>query len=131
MDGFPFRLLVPTADDIRPSSPLGVELPGQTGQTVLLPPAADVADGEEFARWLDAFCAERSESDTDAFDVEASQGTRDDGSLYHDRLPCEDIEPFNPHIIARAEVWPGEMDDAIEGAQMPAESWMGMRGGAA
>ena len=37
-----------------------------------------------------------------AFDADAAQSTRDDGMLYHGRLPCEDVDGFNPSIIAVA-----------------------------
>lgn len=124
MDGFAFRLLVPTVDEIRPSSPLGLDLPG-------LPPAMDAETAAEYAAWRDALCDAANDCAADAFEAEAAAETRDDGELFHGRLPSEDVEGFNPHIIARAEVWPGEMDDAIEGARLPAQSWMGMRGGAA
>lgn len=127
MDGFPFRLLVPTVDEIRPSSPLGIDLPGQTG----LPPAMDAETATAYAAWRDALCDAANDCAADAYELEAAPETRSDGELYHGRVPSADVEGFNPHIIARAEVWPGETDDAIEGAQMPAESWMGMRGGAA
>lgn len=111
-----FRLLVPTVDDIRPSAPLGVDLP----------PAMEPAERVEFDAWL----AERAENCVNAYEAEAAPETRDDGALYHGRLPSEDVEGFNPYIIARAEVWPGPVD-VIDGARLPAESWLGMRGGAA
>jgi hypothetical protein len=123
MDGFAFRLLVPTVDEIRPSSPLGLDLPG-------LPPAMDAETAAEYAAWRDALCDAANDCAADAFEAEAAAETRDDGALYHGRLPSEDVEGFNPYIIARAEVWPGPVD-VIDGARLPAESWLGMRGGAA
>lgn len=131
----PFRMLVPTADEIRPSSPLGIDLPSarETPETFRPDPhpTFDAETSAEYAAWRDALCDAANDSATEAYECEAAPETRKDGAIHHGRLPCEDIDPFNPHIIARAEVWPGEMDDVIDGAQMPAESWMGMRGGAA
>jgi hypothetical protein len=61
------------------------------------PGAADLAD---FAAWL----TERQPEIIDAIDREASESTRDDGRLYYDRLPSDDVDPFNPWITARAPV---------------------------
>lgn len=38
----------------------------------------------------------------DAFGRDAALSTRDDGALYHGRLPCEDDDGFSPHISAQA-----------------------------
>ena len=38
----------------------------------------------------------------DAFERDAALSTRDDGALYHGRLPCEDTDGFSPHISAQA-----------------------------
>ena len=57
--------------------------------------ALDLAD---FAQW----CAERQPEIIDAIDREATESTRDDGQLYHGRLPSDDVDPFNPWITARA-----------------------------
>lgn len=128
MDGFTFRLLVPTVDEIRPSSPLGVDLPSARETSRPDPhPAFDAETAAEYSAWRDALCDAANDSAADAYELEAAPETRDDGALYHGRVPSADADAFNPYIIARAEVWPGE----IEGAQMPAQSWMGMRGGVA
>ncbi len=61
------------------------------------PSAADLAD---FAAWL----TERQPDAIDEIDREATESTRDDGCLYYDRLPSDDVDPFNPWITARAGV---------------------------
>jgi hypothetical protein len=38
----------------------------------------------------------------DAFERDAALSTRNDGTLYHKRLPCEDTDGFSPHISAQA-----------------------------
>lgn len=57
--------------------------------------ALDLAD---FAAW----CAERRDEAVDEINDEATESTRDDGELYHGRLPSDDVDPFNPCIVARA-----------------------------
>ena len=52
----------------------------------------------DFAVW----CAERQPEIIDEIDREATESTRDDGQLYHGRLPSDDVDPFNPWITARA-----------------------------
>ncbi len=61
------------------------------------PSAADLAD---FAAWL----TERQPDAIDEIDREATESTRDDGCLYYDRLPSDDVDPFNPWITARAPI---------------------------
>jgi len=61
------------------------------------PTAADLA---ELTAWL----TERQPEVIDAIDREAAESTRDDGRLYYDRLPSDDVDPFNPWITARAPV---------------------------
>lgn len=62
-----------------------------------LPTADDLA---ELAAWL----AEQQPEVVDAIDREAAESTRDDGELYHGRLPSDDVDELNPWIIARAPV---------------------------
>lgn len=63
----------------------------------ILPPAIDAAEHDaELVAHLDALADEA----LSAFDTEASASTRDDGLIYHGRLPCEDTDAFNPGIIA-------------------------------
>lgn len=54
----------------------------------------------ELALW----CAEQQPEIIDAIDREATESTRDDGLLYHGRLPSDDVDPFNPWVVARAPV---------------------------
>lgn len=114
-----FRLLVPaidTAEDIRPSTPIpSAMLPPQ--------PAADdeCAGDEDYLRW----CRARAEASQDAYELAAD--TREDGTLYHDRTTDEDIEPFSPYVVARAECYPG----AAVLATLPPASWLAPKGGAA
>jgi hypothetical protein len=65
-----------------------------------LPPDLDAA---ELDAWADALLDEARE----AIDREATpEQFRDDGTLYHGRLPSEDVDAFSPWIVARAEVYP-------------------------
>lgn len=57
----------------------------------------DTSDAELTA-YLDALADEARE----AHAADADQSTRDDGLLFHGRLPCDDVEGFNPCIIAVA-----------------------------
>jgi hypothetical protein len=38
----------------------------------------------------------------EAYAQDLALSTRDDGALYHGRLPCEDTDGFSPHISAQA-----------------------------
>lgn len=60
--------------------------------------ALAIADAAEFALW----CAERRDDATAAIDDEARESTRDDGELFHGRLPSDDCDEFNPWVVARA-----------------------------
>ena len=60
--------------------------------------ALAAVEAAEFAAWA---AARRSDAN-DAIDDEAAESTRDDGDLYHGRLPSDDVDPFNPWIVARA-----------------------------
>jgi len=51
---------------------------------------------------LMAWFAEQRPEVIDAIDREAAESTRDDGELFHGRLPSDDVDPFNPWIVARA-----------------------------
>ncbi len=78
------------ANDIRPCTPL-------------LPPELTPADRAELDAWVDGLLDDARE----AIDAEATpEQFRDDGALYHGRLPSEDVDPFNPWIIARSAVAP-------------------------
>ena len=69
----------------------------------ILPPAIDAAEHDaELDAHLDALADEA----LSAFDAEASASTRDDGLIYHGRLPCDDADSFNPSIIAHAPILP-------------------------
>jgi hypothetical protein len=66
----------------------------------LLPPAPEAIDAAELRAWAES----RTAAAMEAFDAEATpEQFRDDGSLFHDRLPSEDVDGFNPGIVARAE----------------------------
>lgn len=82
----------------------------------ILPPAHDADDRAELNAWFDA----RRDEAIEAHAADADQSTRDDGLLFHDRLPCEDVDSFNPCIIARAPI-------AAPLEQLPA--WMERRHG--
>jgi len=60
--------------------------------------APTAADLDELA----AIFAEHQPEVIDAIDREAAESTRDDGELYHGRLPSDDCDEFNPWIVARA-----------------------------
>ena len=45
----------------------------------------------------DAIVAEQRE----AFERDAALSTRDDGAIYHGRLPGDDCDGFSPHIVAQ------------------------------
>ena len=53
---------------------------------------------------LAAWAAARRDDETAAIDDEARESTRDDGNLYHGRLPSDDVDELNPWITARAPV---------------------------
>ena len=74
-------------EDIRPCPPL-------------LPAPLEALDQDV----LDAWCDELFDEARAALDAEATPDAfRDDGTLYHGRLPSEDVDAFNPWIVARAE----------------------------
>lgn len=62
----------------------------------ILPPVADELD--ELNAWFDA----RRDEAIEVHAADAAQSTRDDGHIYHDRLPCDDVDPFNPQFVAFA-----------------------------
>ena len=67
----------------------------------ILPPAPEALDQDVLDAWSDALLDEARE----AVDREATPDAfRDDGTLFHDRLPSEDVDAFNPWIVARAPV---------------------------
>ncbi len=51
---------------------------------------------------LAAWAAARRDAAVEEIDEEARESTRDDGNLYHGRLPSDDVDEFNPCIVARA-----------------------------
>ena len=76
------------ANDIRPCTPL-------------LPPELTPADRAELDAWVDGLVDDARE----AIDAEATPDAfADDGSLHYGRLPGDDVDPFNPWIVARAPV---------------------------
>ena len=75
-------------EDIRPCPPL-------------LPAPLEALDQDV----LDAWCDELFDEARAALDAEATPDAfRDDGTLYHGRLPSEDVDAFSPWIVARAPV---------------------------
>lgn len=79
-----------------------------------LPPLTETltpAERNELDAFLaDAF-ADRSAMCAEVYDAEALPETRGDGALYHGRVPSEDVDAFNPSIVARAPVMvPPQMD---------------------
>ena len=60
--------------------------------------APTTADLAELCAWL----TEHQPEVIDAIDREAAESTRDDGELYHGRLPSDDADELNPWVIARA-----------------------------
>lgn len=67
----------------------------------ILPPDLDAADRALRDAWADAL----NDAHREALDLEASpEQFRDDGTLFHGRLPSEDVDAFNPWIVARAPV---------------------------
>mgnify|MGYP006921357960 CR=1 FL=1 len=67
----------------------------------ILPPAPEALDADELRDWAASRTAEAME----ALDHEASpEQFRDDGELYHGRLPSEDVDAFSPWVVARAPV---------------------------
>ena len=68
--------------------------------TALHASAMAAVEAAELAAWA----AARRDDETAAIDDEARESTRDDGELFYGRLPSDDIDPFNPWIVARAPV---------------------------
>lgn len=68
--------------------------------TALHRSALAAVEAAELAAWA----AARRDDETAAIDDEARESTRDDGELFYGRLPSDDIDPFNPWIVARAPV---------------------------
>ena len=67
----------------------------------ILPPAPEALDRDV----LDVWCDELFDAARAALDAEATPDAfRDDGTLYHECLPSEDVDGFNPWIVARAPV---------------------------
>lgn len=62
--------------------------------------ALAAVEAAEFAAWAAAV----RDAAVEEIDREAAESTRDDGELYHGRLPSDDVDPFNPWIVARAPV---------------------------
>lgn len=67
---------------------------------------AHVDDAEVYDALADELAADHSAAARDALDADAAQSTRDDGAIYHGRLPCDDTDAFNPHITWMAPVRP-------------------------
>lgn len=59
-------------------------------------------EADELAAYLD----ERHDADVAAFEADAAQSTRDDGYLFHGRLPADDADAFNLSITARTQILP-------------------------
>lgn len=71
-----------------------------------LPELTETLAADERAE-LDAWLSARSLACAEVYDSEATpEQFRDDGSLFHDRLPSEDVDGFNPCVIARAPIVP-------------------------
>mgnify|MGYP000846174129 FL=1 len=101
---------------------------GETG----LPPLTETltpAERNELDAFLaDAF-ADRSAMCAEVYDAEALPETRDDGSLYHGRVPSEDCDAFNPCVIARAGV--GQIVPPPADGQSIVPAWAYQTAGAA
>ena len=66
-------------------------------------PTAPKMGADELAELRD-WAASRAAAAFEALDAEATPDAfRDDGTLYHGRLPSEDVDGFSPWIVARAE----------------------------
>lgn len=76
----------------------------------ILPPSFD-----DHLDDLAAYQDELAAAALDAFESDAAQSTRDDGLLFHGRLPCEDTDAFNPCIITheRTPILPPRGGDPI------------------
>ena len=59
---------------------------------LILPPTYDV----DMNAWADARAAESFEQ----LDGDVAESVTDDGHLFHGRAPSEDVDSFNPHVIA-------------------------------
>jgi hypothetical protein len=101
------------ADDIRPCTPL-------------LPPEPTLAD----RALLDAWCDDLLDEAREAVDREATPDAfADDGTLHYGRLPGDDVDAFNPWIIARApvapvQVLPAPVTSVYPGALVRVRSWV-------
>jgi len=60
--------------------------------------ALAAVEAAELAAWAAAV----RDAAVEEIDREAAESTRDDGELYHGRLPSDDCDEFNPWIVARA-----------------------------
>lgn len=98
-----------------------LRIPHEPGETVDAGPAYGYSDGtgtdlppltetltpaerhELDAFLADAF-ADRALMCAEVFDAETIGETRDDGELFHGRVPSEDCDALNPCVIARARV---------------------------
>ena len=94
-------------EDIRPSP--------------LLPAPLEALDQDV----LDVWCDELFDAAREAVDAEATPDAfRDDGTLYHGRLPSEDVDAFSPWIVARAEITPAPITSICPGALVRVRSWV-------
>lgn len=59
-----------------------------------------------------------SEADREAYDADVAQSTRDDGMLYHGRLPGDDVDAFNPCVAVAARPPSGEYPAATVGREV-------------
>lgn len=82
----------------------------------ILPPVADEID--ELNAWFDA----RRDEAVEVHAADADQSTRDDGFLFYDRLPCDDVDYFNPQFAAFARA-------PITAPLEPLPAWMERRHG--
>jgi hypothetical protein len=84
----------------------------------ILPPAPEAIDADELRAWAESRTAEAME----ALDAEAGpEQFRDDGELFHGRLP----DPLNPWVTARApvQVLPAPVTSVYPGALVRVRSW--------
>ena len=79
----------------------------------------DLYASADVAAHLDA----RDDADRDAHNDDATESTRDDGALYHGRLPCDAVDAINPSIIAHRVILPQPIP-APALCEEPPPAWM-------
>lgn len=62
---------------------------------------ADLAAELDAASEDDDIYTAIADASREVYDADAARSTRDDGALYHERLPADDADPFTPRITAQ------------------------------